>query len=157
MRSNCVIIGMLVWLVALTIAIHKVREKPPEVQEVIILHEEYDDFFKDEEASGVTMQIACEYFGIKHPRIVTAQAILESGNFSSEVFQKYNNPFGLYNSRKKDYYKFNHWTDAILAYQTMIEYKYKGGNYYSFLDSIGYAADPNYIRKVKAIEKIIPP
>lgn len=157
MKSNFTIIGMLVWLVALTIAIHRVKEKPPEVQEVIIVHEKYDDFFKDKEASGVTMQIACEYFGIKHPRIATAQAILESGNFSSEVFQKYNNPFGLYNSRKKDYYKFNHWTDAILAYQTMIEYKYEGGDYYSFLDSIGYATDQDYIRKVKAIEKIIPP
>lgn len=157
MRSNYVIIGMLVWLVALTIAIHKVREKPPEIQEVIILHEKYDDFFKDKEANGVTMQIACEYYGVKYPSIVTAQAILESGNFKSEVFRKYNNPFGLYNSKAKNYYKFNHWTEAIIAYQTMIEYKYKGGNYYLFLDSIGYATDPNYIRKVKAIEKTIPP
>ena len=157
MKDSCILLGILVWLSVLTIAICEMKEKPPEVQEVIILHEEYDDFFKDKEANSVTMQIACEYFGIKHPRIVTAQAILESGNFKSKVFQKYNNPFGLYNSRKKDYYKFNHWTDAILAYQTMIEYKYKEGDYYKFLEDIGYAEDPNYIRKVKAIEKIIPP
>ena len=82
MKSDFIIIGILVWLIALTIAVHKVREKPPEVQEVVILHEKYDNFFKDKEASGVTMQIACEYFGIKHPRIVTAQAILESGIFT---------------------------------------------------------------------------
>lgn len=144
------------WLIALTIAV-KNEEAPPDIEEVIIVHEKYDDFFKDQEATGTSMLTACEYYGVKYPSIVTAQAILESGNFKSKVFKKYNNPFGLYNSKTKDYYKFNHWTDAILAYQTMIEYKYKGGDYYLFLDSIGYAADQDYIRKVKAIEKIIPP
>ena len=157
MKDNCILLGILVWLSVLTIAICEMKEKPPEIQEIIILHEKYDDFFRDKEATGTSMLVACEFFGIKYPKIVTAQAILESGNFKSRVFQKYNNPFGLYNSCKKDYYKFNHWTDAILAYQTMIEYKYKEGDYYKFLEDIGYAEDPNYIRKVKAIEKIIPP
>lgn len=144
------------WLIVLTMAV-KNEEAPPDIKEVIIVHEKYDDFFKDQEATGTSMLVACGYYGVKYPSIVTAQAILESGNFKSQVFKKYNNPFGLYNSKAKDYYKFNHWTDAILAYQTMIEYKYEGGDYYSFLDSIGYAADQDYIRKVKAIEKIIPP
>lgn len=144
------------WLIALTMAV-KNEEVPPDTKEVIIVHEKYDDFFKDQEATGTSMLVACEYYGVKYPSIVTAQAILESGNFKSQVFKKYNNPFGLYNSATESYYKFNHWTDAILAYQTMIEYKYKGGDYYSFLDSIGYATDQDYIRKVKAIEKIIPP
>lgn len=144
------------WLIALTMAM-KNEEAPPDIKEVIIVHEKYDDFFKDQKATGASMLVACEYYGVKYPSIVTAQAILESGNFKSQVFKKYNNPFGLYNSKAKDYYKFNHWTEAIIAYQTMIEYKYEGGDYYSFLDSIGYATDQDYIRKVKAIEKIIPP
>ena len=144
------------WLIALTVAVRN-KDAPPDIKEVIIVHEKYDDFFKDREATGVNMLIACEYYGVKYPSIVTAQAILESGNFKSGVFKKYNNPFGLYNSYRKDYYKFKHWSDAILAYRALIEYKYKGGNYYEFLDSIGYAADQDYIRKVKAIEKIIPP
>lgn len=144
------------WLIALTVAVRN-KDAPPDIKEVIIVHEKYDDFFKDREATGVNMLIACEYYGVKYPSIVTAQAILESGNFKSKVFKEYNNPFGLYNSYRKDYYKFKHWSDAILAYQALIEYKYKGGNYYEFLDSIGYATDPSYIRKVKAIEKIIPP
>ena len=157
MRSNYVIIGILAWLVALAIAICKVREGPPEIQEIAIVHEQYDDFFKDGEVNTEIMLAACKYYGIKYPKIVTAQAILESGNFKSKVFKEYKNPFGLYNSREKDYFRFNHWTDAIFAYQKYIEYKYKGGDYYLFLDSIGYAEDPDYIRKVKAIEKIIPP
>ncbi len=36
----------------------------------------------------------------------------------------------------------------------MIEYKLKDGeNYYDFLKRIGYAEDPDYIAKVKRIEK----
>lgn len=157
MKDNCILLGILVWLSVLTIAVCEMKEKPPEIQEIVILHEQHNNFFKDQEVTSTSMLVACEFFGIKYPKIVTAQAILESGNFKSRVFQKYNNPFGLYNSRKKDYYKFNHWTDAILAYQTMIEYKYEEGDYYKFLEDIGYAEDPNYIRKVKAIEKLIPP
>ena len=34
-----------------------------------------------------------------------------------------------------------------------IQYRYKGGNYLKFLDKIGYAEDPHYIRKVKKIAK----
>jgi flagellum-specific peptidoglycan hydrolase FlgJ len=146
------------WLIALTVAVRN-KDAPPDIKEVIIVHEKYDDFFRDREATGVNMLVACEYYGIKHPSIVTAQAILESGNFKSEVFKKYNNPFGLYNSKAKDYYKFNHFSEAILAYQQLIESKYKEGeDYYHFLDRIGYAEDPNYIKKIKTIEKtIIPP
>ena len=143
------------WLAALTVAV-KNKEAPLPDKDLELRHK-YSNFMEDWEANPASMLAACEYYGIKYPRIVTAQAILESGNFKSKVFQKYNNPFGLYNSSKKDYYKFKHWTDAILAYQTMIEYKYKEGDYYKFLEDIGYAEDPNYIRKVKAIEKIIPP
>lgn len=148
---------IVLWLVVLTIAILRIGDRPSDIQEVTIVHEKYDNFFEEKEANVVTMLTVCEYFGIKHPHIVTAQAILESGNFKSKVFKEYNNPFGLYNSKKKDYFKFKHWTDAVLAYQTMIEYKYKGGDYYQFLDAMGYAEDPDYIRKVKAIESNLPP
>jgi hypothetical protein len=34
----------------------------------------------------------------------------------------------------------------------MIQYRYKGGDYYEFLRRIPYAEDPNYIYKVKKIE-----
>lgn len=147
-------LGVIVWLSLLTHRIN-ILSKPPDIEWELKLND--SEFMKDWKADTNTFITACEYYGIKYPRIVTAQAILESNNFKSELFKKYNNPLGLYNSKKKDYFKFKHWTDAIVAYQTMIEYRYKGGNYYSFLDSIGYAEDPNYIRKVKAIEKIIPP
>ena len=103
------------------------------------------------------MLAVCEYYDVKHPRIVTAQAILESGNFESELFKEYNNPFGLYNSKKKEYFKFKHWTDAVAAYISMVEYRYAGGDYYRFLEGLPYAQDSRYIDKVRIIESNLPP
>lgn len=156
MRHLIIYFIVFFWLVALTVAIRN-KEAPPKVQEIVIVYEKYDDFFRDQEANSVNMLVACEYFGVKYPSIVTAQAILESGNFKSDIFKEYNNPFGLYNSKKKDYFKFKHWTDAIVAYISMVEYKYRGGDYYKFLEGLPYAKDKKYIDKVKAIESNLPP
>ena len=95
---------------------------------------------------------ALEYYGVKHKDIVYAQAILETGYFKSEVYKRYKNLFGLYNSYKEDYYQFNHWTESIEAYLKYIQYRYKPPNdYYQFLDEIGYAEDTLYTSKLKKI------
>lgn len=87
---------------------------------------------------------------VKYPHIVFAQAMLETGGFTSDVCKNYNNLFGLYNSRTKDYYKFDHWTESVTAYKDMIQYRYGSDEeYYSFLKRIGYAEDPKYITKLK--------
>ena len=92
------------------------------------------------------------YYGVMYPDIVRAQAILETGHFRSKVFREYNNLFGLYDSKNKDYFKFNHWTESVVAYLNCIQYRYKPpNNYYQFLEEIGYAEDPNYISKVKTL------
>lgn len=96
----------------------------------------------------------CKFYGVKEPNIVTAQAILESGNFKSDVFLRTNNPLGLYDSKNKEYFKFKHWTEAIIAYRIYVESKYKGGDYYKFLNDLPYAEDPNYVSKIKNIEKL---
>ena len=99
------------------------------------------------------MHKVCKFYGIRHPEIVTAQAVLESGNFKSKVFKNKNNPFGLYNSKKGRYYSFPHWTSSVKGYKNMIQHRYKGGNYYAFLKKIRYAEDKNYISKVKKVHK----
>ena len=71
---------------------------------------------------------ALRYYGVKHPDIVYAQAVLETGYFKSGLCNNSNNLFGLYNSKKKKYYTFNHWKDCIVAYKEMVQYKYKGDN-----------------------------
>ena len=89
--------------------------------------------------------------GILYPKIVLAQAILETGWFRSSVCRNKHNLFGLTNPRTGKYYEFNHWTESVRAYYTKVQYKYKGGNYLLWLDEMGYAEDPNYLVEIISI------
>lgn len=91
--------------------------------------------------------------GLSNKLFVLAQALLETGNFSSKVCKEYNNLFGLYDSKHREYYRFARWEDSVVGYRRMIQYRYKGGNYLHFLRRIGYAEDPRYITKVAQLAK----
>lgn len=119
--------------------------------------EEHDvSFLKAKELNDSILYLALVHYNVKHPKIVLAQAKLESGNFTSNHYKKRNNFLGLYDSKRKEYYKFNHWTDCIQGYKDMIEYKLRDNeNYYNFLRRIKYATSENYIRQIKQIEKSI--
>lgn len=93
--------------------------------------------------------------GIRHPKIVLAQAILETGWFTSSVCRNKHNLFGLTNPRTGKYFEFGHWTESVRAYYTKVQYKYKGGNYLLWLRDIGYAEDPNYVCSVISILKTL--
>ena len=86
----------------------------------------------------------------KHPEIVTAQAVLETGHFKSYSCRTRHNLFGLrYNHQ---YLIFDNWEESCDAYLTKVQYKYKGGDYYKFLEELGYASDTNYVNKLKHIK-----
>ena len=85
--------------------------------------------------------------GVSHPNIVLAQAKLESNLGKSDVAQRTNNLFGLRKGKK--YRRFSHWTQCVTAYKNLIQSRYEGGNYYAFLNRIGYAEDPNYTDRLK--------
>lgn len=86
--------------------------------------------------------------GILYPKVVLAQAILETGWFRSSLCRERHNLFGLTNPRTGKYYEFEHWTESVRAYLTKVQYKYKGGDYLLWLRDIGYAEDPGYVRAV---------
>lgn len=88
------------------------------------------------------------------PKVVLAQALLETGYFSSRVCLEYNNLFGL-RKRNGDYMQFDRWEDSVAAYRDYVQYKYKGGNYFDFLNRIGYAEDKAYTTKVRQIFQTI--
>ena len=89
--------------------------------------------------------------GIRHPKIVLAQAILDTGWFTSPVCRNTHNLFGLTNPRTGKYFVFGHWTESVRAYYTKVQYRYKGGNYLLWLRKIGYAEDPRYVRSLSRI------
>lgn len=87
--------------------------------------------------------------GVQHPEIVLAQAQLETGFYRSDVCKKYNNLFGL--RHKNGYYKFNNWQESVTAYRDYVQYRYKGGDYFAFLEKIGYAEESKYTQYVKSL------
>lgn len=89
--------------------------------------------------------------GIKHPKVVLAQAILETGWFKSRVCHTHNNLFGLRQPWDGEYFRFERWQDSVKAYRTKVQYKYKGGPYLQWLKDLGYAEDPNYTDKLKIL------
>ena len=99
--------------------------------------------------------------GIKHPKIVLAQAILETGWFRSPLCRNRHNLFGLTNPKTGKYYEFNHWTESVRAYYTKVQYRYSQKNrinssdvdYLKWLRDIGYAEDPRYIQAVVQVMK----
>ena len=91
--------------------------------------------------------------GIEYPEIVMAQAILETGHFKSNACVNRNNLFGL-RCGDGTYMYFNHWTDCVEAYKCYIQdWKEIPKDYFSYLDSLGYAEDSLYIPKLKQIIK----
>ena len=126
--------------------------KSPEVKVEYIVNEKQPNFFNKSPQEG--LREALEYYEVYHPEIVYAQAVLETGWFTSSLCLNSHNLFGLYNSRTKSYYKFDHWSESVIAYLNYVQYKYKPSNdYYQFLKELPYATDPNYINKVKEIVK----
>lgn len=110
-------------------------------------------FLFSQNVFGQTKEEVYEYLvsiDCKFPEIVTAQSILETGHFKSYSCRVRHNLFGLrYNNK---YFIFDSWEESCDAYISKVQYKYKGGDYYVFLEKLGYASDPDYCKKLKKIK-----
>ncbi len=95
--------------------------------------------------------------GILYPKVVLAQAILETGWFTSPLCRDRHNLFGLTNPHTGKYYEFEHWSESVRAYYTKVQYKYKreDGNYLLWLKKIGYAEAPDCIPAVISVLKML--
>lgn len=82
--------------------------------------------------------------------IASCQSALETGWYTSYLCVKKHNIFGLVGIGGK-FMEFDSWKRCCRAYADLIYSRYDGGDYYEFLIRIGYAEDPDYIRKVKQI------
>lgn len=151
-----VIVGIMLYsafLLGYVLNIHSVIIKKESMDNIIT---RIDTIKKDSVNIALTDDSLLEELqarNIAHPKIVLAQAKLETGNYTSKVCLTHNNLFGL---RKADgsYYKFNHWKESVQAYKDYVQYKYQPpSNYYKFLEDIGYAEDKSYTDKLKKIVK----
>jgi hypothetical protein len=96
---------------------------------------------------------------IAHPDIVMAQAIIESGNFKSNIFKENNNLFGM---KMPEYRKttaiginrghavYRNWRESVIDYALWQgkRARYQTKNQY-LCRLKSYATDPNYITKIK--------
>jgi Muramidase (flagellum-specific) len=104
--------------------------------------------------------------GILHPEIAFAQAVLETGNFTSRIFRENNNLFGMKLAKVRptvatgEQYRhatYCHWQDSVNDYllwqqmwqKTPIDTEH---HYYSLLDRL-YAEDQDYVKIVKLVRK----
>ena len=104
---------------------------------------------------------------IENPGIVFRQAVLETANFASELFEKAFNCFGMRRAFARpcpavgDYLfhaQYFHWYDSVRDYKLWQEYRKANGwildDYFAFLWGVGYAEDSYYIDKLKQIDII---
>ena len=129
--------------------------------ELVYLSEPDTIVLEELELNEENFYIACEILNIKHPTVVYAQALHESGHFTSNWFNQYNNFLGLWNSYKHEPYRFDHWTGCLRGYRDYIQYRYDGDSddstdmYLKFIDDLGYAEDPLYDTKIRSMLKYI--
>jgi len=98
----------------------------------------------------------------KYPDVVIAQAKLETGNFTSDIFLENNNLFGM----KKAYSRINTatgvnkghatydcWRDSLLDYALYVSRYVRADNQDELLAHLGkyYAQDPIYESKVRRV------
>lgn len=151
-RYAVTILGLL-----LIVALVSLVEKPKVVYvqnweriPVVVYRDKPDMFTEDKLISYL------KALNIKYPEIVFAQAVIESGNFTSKKFNKDNNLFGMKKARNRatlaldsegNYARFNTWRESVIdyaLYQSMFVRKIKSRDAYISHLADSYATSPNY-------------
>lgn len=140
-------------IVILCIVGDRCTDSPKHTNNIEVTELKDSSFMNYPEPTKELVWKALLFYNIDNPRIVLAQAILETGRFKSRVCKSKKNLFGLWNTDKSEYFVFKHWSHSIKAYMTNIQYRCgKNEDYYGFINRIGYAEDPEYVSKLKEIE-----
>ena len=136
---------------------------PTSEKELKVLIEQTDVFTKEKFMDYL------KELNVRFPEIVYAQAVLETGNFQSEVFKANKNLFGMKEASIRattnhgtnlNHAVYNHWRESVLDYALyqcsyLSDLKSKS-EYYNYLSQY-YAEDKTYVSKVKEIAESIEP
>ncbi len=132
------------WTIGMQLDFLKTKKQPLLPKPV-----QYADTVKIEGFSEAKLIEFMEVIEMKHPKIVLNQARHETGRFTSPRFIKYNALFGFQTS-DTDIIKYKSWKESVIAYKAWQMKRLKDGeDYYKFLVRIKYAADTNYVKKLK--------
>jgi uncharacterized FlgJ-related protein len=145
-------------LITLGLYIMWFYEKPQQevIEDKVEIVDESILSFKDE------LYNYLKQMNVQHPDIVVAQAILESGNFTSKLFKEHNNFCGMTVARQRPttanripnsvYAGYNSWQECATDYifwQIRYGLNKTREQYFELLKV--YAQDPNYIVKLKSL------
>lgn len=145
-----------------------INNKGDEVEETVIDSMPEPIEFRDtveaieELIHGDSLKVYLKSINVKHPDIVYAQAVLESGYFTSTLFHNNSNLFGMkaakqrpytYIDVKSGYAYYSDWKQSVLDYALFQSAYMRGLNreqYFRYLQR-NYADDSGYVRKLQAI------
>jgi len=138
------------------------------LKEVVFLNGRYEKILIAESENIFTKEKfvnKINKLNLKHPHITYAQAMLESGDFTSRIFQENNNMFGMKQARVRinlaqgtqhHHAYFENWEDCLLDFAfhraTYLSKLKTEKEYYEYLGKY-YAEDPSYIGKLKSMVK----
>jgi hypothetical protein len=139
--------------IILMASIQQLIENAKPIQEpeskVIIRYISFDTVNDSLTLENVYNYLKC--LNIQYFDIVFAQCILETGHLKSKNCIENNNLFGF--RYQNEYLKFDNWKQSCMYYYCWQSNKYKGGDYFDFLEQVGYASDNDYKVKLKSILK----
>lgn len=138
------------------IPLKEIIEVKDKYEKITIAETQYE-FTEDE------FIVEIKRLNLKYPHIVYAQAIIESGNFSSKIFKENNNMFGMKQARSRinlakstqyGHAYFETWEDCLLDFAfhraTYFSKLRSEADIYAYLGKY-YAEDPDYINKLKTV------
>jgi hypothetical protein len=160
-------VGVLLVIITITSMItinyvNNIKFISEETKGIIIREADENNKFSKEKLKLYILEL-----NIKYPRIVLAQTILETGNYTSDIFRINNNLFGLKGATRRPstskelndgYAYFKTWRESVVDYaflQSSFIFKIHNENEYLEYLKQKYAEDPNYIIRLKAIIKNI--
>jgi uncharacterized FlgJ-related protein len=155
---SAIVVGLLIGVLFMSRRVNDVKYITEETKQIIIREQLAENEFSPGRLKEYILEL-----NIRFPHIVYAQAQLESGNFTSHIFQVNNNLFGMKEAKKRPttnkgtengHAYFNHWRESVVDY-AFYQAAYLNDirsekEYWEYLGQ-NYAEDPNYISKLKKI------
>lgn len=129
-------------------------------KEILLIMGKYNEFSEDKLVAEIDKR------NFKFPHIILAQAMLETGNFTSSIFKQNHNLFGMKEATKRptlaietqnNHAFYDNWRESLedygYYYCTYLGRMDTEDEYYEYISQY-YSESPQYVQKLKDIIKI---